>query len=130
MVFNSLNYIFVFLPLAVVGYYLLRKTAFGNLFMLCISLFFYVASAIWYLVPMLFTALIDYILGQKIQNSDDSSYRKRLLIISVIANIGLLSVFKYTGWLSNELATLLALFGVGLVSALSFINVAIRKIPQ
>jgi cytochrome c biogenesis protein CcdA len=79
---------------------------------------------------MLFTALIDYILGQKIQDSDDSSYRKRLLIISVIANIGLLSVFKYTGWLSNELATLLALFGVGLVSALSFINVAIRKIPQ
>jgi alginate O-acetyltransferase complex protein AlgI len=112
MVFNSLNYIFVFLPLTVVGYYLLRKTGFANLFMLCISLFFYAASAIWYLVPMLFTALIDYVLGQKIQDSDDPSYRKRLLIISVIANIGLLSVFKYTGWLSNELATLLALFGV------------------
>jgi alginate O-acetyltransferase complex protein AlgI len=116
--FNSLSYVLIFLPLTVVGYYLLRRTALANLFMLGASLFFYAASAVWYLIPMLFTALIDYFLGQKIQDSEDPAYRKRLLIISVVANIGLLSVFKYTGWISTELATLLGIFGttIGTIS--------------
>lgn len=112
MTFNSLSYVFIFLPLTVLGYYLLRRTSFANLFMACASLFFYAVSAIWYLVPMFISALIDYFVGQKIHDSNDPAYRKRLLILSVVANLGLLSVFKYTGWLSNELAALLALFGV------------------
>ena len=112
MTFNSLSYVFIFLPLTVLGYYLLRRTAFANLFMACASLFFYAFSAIWYLVPMFISALIDYFVGQKIHDSNNPEYRKRLLILSVVANLGLLSVFKYTGWLSQELASLLALFGV------------------
>lgn len=114
MTFNSLHYVFIFLPLTVLGYYLLRRTALANFFMLCASLFFYAASAIWYLAPMLFTALIDYFIGQKIQDSNDPAYRKRLLIVSVVANLGLLSVFKYTGWLSTELAAFLGLFGIAI----------------
>ena len=112
MTFNSLNYVFIFLPMTVLGYYLLRRTQLANLFMMCASLFFYAVSAIWYLVPMLFTALIDYFIGQKIQDSIDPAYRKRLLIISIIANMGVLSVFKYTGWISTEIAYLFGMFGV------------------
>lgn len=112
MTFNSLSYVFVFLPLTVLGYYLLRRTAFANLFMACASLFFYAAAAVWYLVPMFVSALIDYFIGQKIHDSQDQAYRKRLLITSVVANLSLLSVFKYTGWLSQELALLLGLFGI------------------
>jgi D-alanyl-lipoteichoic acid acyltransferase DltB (MBOAT superfamily) len=112
MTFNSFNYILIFLPLTVLGYYVLRRTSLANLFMLCASLFFYAVSAIWYLVPLLFTALIDYFIGQKIQDSNDPVYRKRLLIVSIVANIGLLSVFKYTGWLSTETSALLGFFGV------------------
>lgn len=112
MTFNSLSYVFIFLPLTVLGYLLLRRTRFANLFMACASLFFYAVSAIWYLVPMFISALIDYFVGQKIHDSNDPAYRKRLLILSVVANLGLLSVFKYTGWLSQELASLLALFGI------------------
>ena len=112
MIFNSLSYIFAFLPLVVAGYYLLRKTRFANHFMLVASLFFYASSALWYLIPLLVTGLIDYFIGQKIQDSDNEPYRKRLLIISVIANLGFLSIFKYTGWLSTELASFLAIFGI------------------
>jgi len=110
--FNSLSYVFIFLPFTVLGYLLLRRTSFANMFMTCASLFFYAVSAIWYLVPMFISALVDYFVGQKIHDSSDPAYRKRLLILSVVANLGLLSVFKYTGWLSNELASFLALFGV------------------
>ena len=112
MTFNSLSYVFLFLPLTVAGYYLLRRTPMANLFMACASLFFYAVSAVWYLVPLFITGLLDYFIGQKIHDSSDPAYRKRLLIVSVVANLGLLSVFKYTGWLSNELAAMLALFGV------------------
>lgn len=127
MTFNSLHYVFVFLPLTVLGYYLLRTTRLANFFMLCASLFFYAVGAIWYLAPMFFSALVDYFVGQKIQDSNDPAYRKRLLILSVVANLGLLSVFKYTSWLSTELATFVGIFGatigtisIGLPSAISF----------
>lgn len=112
MTFNSLSYVFVFLPLTILGYLLLRRTQLTNVFMALASLFFYAVAAIWYLVPLLFTALLDYFVGQKIHDSNDPAYRKRLLIVSVVANLSLLSVFKYTGWLSGELEALLALFGV------------------
>jgi len=80
--------------------------------MLVMSMIFYAASAPWYLIPMLFSALVDYIVGQKIQDSENPVYRKRMLIISIVINLGLLSVFKYTGWLSSEVATLFGVFGV------------------
>jgi alginate O-acetyltransferase complex protein AlgI len=112
MTFNSINYIFIFLPLTVLGYYLLRRTRLAHFFILCASLSFYAVSAIWYLVPMFFSAFIDYFVGQKIHDSNDPAYRKRLLILSIVTNIGLLSVFKYTGWISMEVASLLGLFGV------------------
>lgn len=114
MVFNSINYVFVFLPIVVVGYYLLRGTRFSSAFMLVASLFFYAASAIWFLLPMMFSALVDYFVGQKIQDSDDPSRRKRLLILSVVINLGFLSIFKYTSWLSAELAALFGYFGIGI----------------
>lgn len=114
MTFNSLNYIFVFLPITVVGYYVLRGTRFSNFFMLVASLFFYAASALWYLPPMFFSALVDYFVGQRIADSSDPAYRKRMLVLSIIVNLGLLSIFKYTGWLSTEVSALLAVFGVSL----------------
>lgn len=114
MTFNSLSYVFIFLPLALLGYYLLRRTRLANAFMAVISLFFYAATAIWYLIPLFVTALLDYFIGQKVHDSNDPAHRKRLLIFSVVANLALLSVFKYTGWLSSELAALLAVFGIAI----------------
>lgn len=114
MQFQSLAYVFGFLPLVLIGYLLLRRTRFSNLFMLLASLYFYAIDAIWYLAPFFATALLDFYIGQKIQASEEEAYRKRMLIISVVANLGLLSVFKYTGWLSGEAAKLLGLIGVGL----------------
>jgi len=52
MQFNSFQFIFVFLPLTLGGYLLLRSTRFANLFMLVASLCFYAIGALWYLVPL------------------------------------------------------------------------------
>ena len=120
MQFNSVSFIFGFLPAVLAGYLLLRRTPFANLFMLLASLYFYGSGAWWYLVPFFVTALIDFFVGQRIEQSQDDRYRRRLLVVSVVANLGLLSVFKYTGWLSADLSSALAPLGISLpVIALS-----------
>src|ERR1700728_4478716 len=112
MQFNSYNFIAVFLPIVLAGYLLLRRTRFANAFMLLASLYFYAVGALWYLAPFFATALIDFFVGQQIQASENVRYRKRMLVISVVANLGLLSVFKYTTWLTSDLAPLLAPYGI------------------
>jgi D-alanyl-lipoteichoic acid acyltransferase DltB (MBOAT superfamily) len=56
--------------------------------------------------------LLDFFVGQKIQASNEEAFRRRLLMVSVVANLGLLSVFKYTSWLSTGLSGFLAGFGI------------------
>lgn len=112
MQFNSLSFVFVFLPIVLSGYLALRRTRWANSFMLLASLYFYGSSAWWYLAPFFLTALLDFVVGQLIEESQDQRYRKRLLIVSIVANLGLLSVFKYTGWLSSDLSAALAHIGI------------------
>jgi len=127
MQFNSFVFIFAFLPGALAGYLVLRKTRFANAFMLAASIYFYAQGALWYLAPLFFTALLDFFIGQKIEASTDHRYRRGLLVVSVVANLGLLSVFKYTTWLTADVSRALAPFGIamspiliGLPPAISF----------
>src|SRR4051812_22770470 len=96
------------------GYLILRRTGLANFFILLMSLYFYASSALWYLAPFFFTALIDFWIGQKIFDSGDERYRKWLLAISVVVNLAVLSVFKYTTWLSGSLSAGLAHYGIAL----------------
>lgn len=112
MQFNSLPFVFLFLPVTLAGYLLLRKTRLANAFMLVASIYFYAVGAWWYLAPFFVTALVDYFIGQKIEASNDDVRRRRLLTVSVVANLLLLSVFKYTGWLTTGLSVWLSGFGI------------------
>jgi alginate O-acetyltransferase complex protein AlgI len=111
MQFNSFSFIFVFLPLVLGGYLLLRKTKYANAFMLLASVYFYASGAWWFLLPLFTTALLDFFIGQYIAHSHNATFRMRMLWVSIVANLGLLSVFKYTGWLSSDLSSLLSVYG-------------------
>ncbi|MDB5651125.1 MAG: rane-bound O-acyltransferase family protein [Hyphomicrobiales bacterium] len=121
MQFNSVAYIFGFLPFVVAGWALLRRTRYANPFIACVSLYFYGSSRVWYLAPLFFTALLDYYIGQKVYESKDPLRRRNLTAFSVVANLGLLSYFKYGHWLTAKFAPALA--GVGL--ALPVISVGL-----
>ncbi len=82
--------------------------------MLAASMWFYASSALWYLAPLLVTALLDFVIGQRVDASQREAYRRRLITISVVANLGLLSVFKYTTWLSSQTTAFAAMFGLAL----------------
>ncbi len=116
MTFISLDYLLVFLPLVVGLYYLFRRSFLVNVIILFASYIFYAAGALWYLLPLVFTSLLDFLVGILLSRTDRQRTRRILLIASLTANLGLLALFKYTPWLIGNLN--LGLAAVGLDIAL------------
>ena len=94
MLFSSVFFLFTFLPIVLVIYTLLPKKN-KNLFLFLASLFFYAWGEPIYVLIMIFSTFFDYNVGKKIDVSNDEKKRKRLLITSVVVNLGMLFTFKY-----------------------------------
>lgn len=97
MVFSSSVFLFVFLPIVLVAYYLIRPK-FRNVFLLLASLFFYAWGEHKFVVILLASILINYTFGLLI----DVARRKfghgaslAMLIVGIILDCGLLFYFKY-----------------------------------
>lgn len=73
-----------------------------------------------YIFILGFTILIDYFSGIGIENAK-GGVRKRLLLLSLIANIGVLSVFKYHNFINQNLTALLN--GVDLSNPIPFLTI-------
>jgi len=97
MVFSSSIFLFFFLPLVVIGYYLLNKN-FRIYFLLLASLLFYAWGEPRYILIMLLSITINYTFGLFINASIFSRKRffaKVLLILATTGNLGILFYFKY-----------------------------------
>lgn len=92
MLFNSLQF-FVFF-IIVTGLYFLLPHKFRWLLLLISSCYFYMAFVPIYILILGFTIVIDYFAGILLENTTGSK-RKLYLIASLVANIGVLAVFKY-----------------------------------
>jgi alginate O-acetyltransferase complex protein AlgI len=114
MTFISYDYLFLFLPLAVGLYYVLRKTILANVLVLAASYLFYGLTHAWYLIPLIVTSLIDFGVGLLMSRTDRTAYRRTLLIVSLTANLGLLAFFKYGPWLVDSANLGLAAVGAGI----------------
>ncbi|RDY23939.1 MBOAT family protein [Romboutsia maritimum] len=110
MVFSSLVFLFLFLPIVLVFYYL-SGSKFKNYILLIASLFFYAWGEPKYIFLMIGSILVNYIFGIKV-SSDKKNERKVWLIISIILNIGILIIFKYTDFF---LININSLFKINLV---------------
>jgi alginate O-acetyltransferase complex protein AlgI len=120
--FNSLCFLLVFLPCTFALYALYRKTALANWILTGAGLAFYATVGLIYLLPLLFTCLFDYAVGAYLARSDDERMRRIAFVASVAVQLSLLCAFKYAGWLSTELAGLVAALGFG-------VNVAHISLP-
>jgi alginate O-acetyltransferase complex protein AlgI len=112
LTFNSYGFIFVFLPIAVAGYSVLRATRYVNWWLAAVSLYFYATAGVVYLAPLLFTCVFDFFVGQKLIEPISPASRKALFVTSVTVQIFLLSVCKYLGWLSESANHLAAAAGL------------------
>jgi D-alanyl-lipoteichoic acid acyltransferase DltB (MBOAT superfamily) len=111
VVFNSYTFA-IFLPIVLGGYWLLRGHKRQNLLLLVASYVFYGAWDVRFLLLMWFTTLVDYAVGRKLQSETDDKVRQRVLIVSLIVNLGVLATFKYFGFFTDSFASLADSVGV------------------
>ena len=106
MLFSSITFLFVFLPIVLAVYFLVPYR-FKNLVMLIASLFFYAWGDPTYLVLMLFSSFFNYYMGKELGKitAEDPS-RKRNLIFAVVINLLILGFFKYWGFLLDTFSTI------------------------
>jgi D-alanyl-lipoteichoic acid acyltransferase DltB (MBOAT superfamily) len=110
VLFNSLDYI-LFLGIAVAGFWLLARHAqLRIIFVFVASCLFYMAWHPAYIVLILGSTLIDYVVGLRIHATDRPKARKRWLMVSLVSNLGLLGLFKYFNFASQATADVLGLF--------------------
>ena len=95
MLFSSVSFIFLFLPLVVMLYYLfLIKGRKASNYLLCIaSLFFYAWGEPKYVIVLLVSITINWWVGLSIARYQ--VWKKQLLVFATIVNIGIIFVFKY-----------------------------------
>ncbi len=113
MVFSSTFFIFAFLPITLGGYYLIRKD-FRNAFLLLMSLIFYAVGEPKFVFVMMASIVANYLLGLAIWQIKDQSvpFKRVLLVIAIIANLGLLFYYKYYDFAINNINLL---FGTNLL---------------
>jgi alginate O-acetyltransferase complex protein AlgI len=96
---------FIFLPVVLLGYHLLRGRARKYRLLLAASWFFYMSWNPWFLWVILFTSVVDYYAGLLIERAATPGRRRAWLMLSLVTNLGFLAVFKYTNFfLANSLA--------------------------
>lgn len=103
MVFSSMFFMWVYLPVVVLGYHIVGKK-YKNSFLVLASLFFYAWGEPVYILLMLFSIAFNWKMGIWIE----SSFKKRkLLIADLIINVAILAVFKYLDMIISSVNTIL-----------------------
>ena len=103
MVFSSTIFLCIFLPLVLLGYYICPKRG-RNLFLLIASLVFYAWGEPKYVFLMIFSIIANYVFGLLMDKFRQNSRRlKLMLVLSVIVDLGLLGVFKYTDFIISNI---------------------------
>ena len=101
MLFNSIEFA-LFFPIVTVLFFVLPHK-YRWLLLLLASCFFYMFFKPVYILILILTIVIDYFAGIWIAKTENRTKRKQLLLLSIIANIGVLVVFKYFNFLSENI---------------------------
>ncbi len=107
MLFNSINFL-IFFPVVVAIYFLLPHRI-RWLWLLGMSCVFYMAFVPVYIFILGFTIVIDYFAGILIEKFTGKP-RKLMLLVSLCANIGVLAVFKYYNFITENINQIFSSF--------------------
>ena len=100
MLFTSMEFLFLFFPIILIGYFFL-PFQFRNYWLLLVSLFFYAWGEPKFVLIMLFSIGFNYLAALRIEElSERKCIRKLMLTIAVFVNLGILFIFKYIQILS------------------------------
>ncbi len=113
MLFNSPEYFFVFLPLAVVVYFLINRAGYyraAKVWLVGASLYFYAYWNAAYLGLILASILVNYSVAgrMRVAHNGNGGGSKALLVAGVTFNLGLLGYFKYSDFFIANINALLS----------------------
>ena len=112
MLFNSIDFA-IFLPIVFILYWFVtnKSLKLQNLLIVGASYLFYGWWDWRFLSLILFSSLVDYIVGLGLLNEENQSKRKVLLWTSIVINLGFLCVFKYYNFFLTNFITAFSFFG-------------------
>jgi len=113
LLFNSIEFA-IFLPSVFLIYWFVFKNSLGNqnIFLTGASYVFYGWWDWRFLLLILSSSIVDFVLGQKLMEQKDESKRKYLLTISLCFNLGLLFIFKYFNFFIDSFVELSEFLGL------------------
>jgi alginate O-acetyltransferase complex protein AlgI len=110
VLFNSLEFLFLFLPLSLLGYHLFAKWASHETamsFLTAASLFYYSWWDVRCLPLLLVSLTFNFVMGRLIRVPRRRSRQKICLILGVGANLLLLGYYKYTAFFVTSVNVLM-----------------------
>ena len=115
MLFNSIDFA-IFLPIVFILYWFVtaQHLKLQNLLLVGASYFFY---AFWdwrFLSLIVFSTVLDFIVGLLLEKENNQGRRKLYLLISVVVNLGFLGFFKYFNFFLENFIEVYSLFGMSL----------------
>jgi len=111
MVFASITFLFLFLPLVLAGHFVLPR-ALRNLFLLLVSLLFYAWGEAFYVLLMLASTAANYLFGLWVDRTRETGSGRVVLAFAVIANVAGLAAFKYANFFTDTLSVPLSQAGL------------------
>lgn len=122
MFFNSIDFAVFFLIVFTLYWVISKNRNYRNILILCASYFFYGWWDWRFLLLIVGSSCVDFVIGQLLYKTTDQSKRKKLLWVSLAVNLGLLFYFKYTNFFIESFVSSFNLFGNDLeASTLSII---------
>lgn len=126
MVFSSIIFLFLFLPLVLLGYFLLKKE-YRNVFLIIASIGFYAADKPKFIIVLMASVAINYLMGLYINYAKKHFNKlgnRTVLTITVLLNLGLLFYFKYMNFFISSangvFGTNISLMNIALPLGISF----------
>jgi alginate O-acetyltransferase complex protein AlgI len=112
MLFNSIDFA-IFLPMVFIVYWFMLRNHLNiqNLFLVIASYLFYGWWDYRFLALIIFSTLVDFMIGIRLSKVINTNRRKVLLWISIIVNIGLLGFFKYFNFFLDNFKLAFSFFG-------------------
>lgn len=110
MVFSSVIFLLYFLPLFFILYFFSGKK-YRNIVILLASIAFYSWGAPIFIYILLASTFLDFYLVKWMHEAANVQKKKRLLILSILLNVGLLAYFKYANFFVENMNSFIAMLG-------------------
>ena len=107
MVFASAIFLFLFLPITIIGYFLI-KPKYRNFWLFIMSLVFYAWGGLIYAILFIFSAYINFLFG--IWMEKNRRRKELILSLSIVWNLGILAYFKYSSFILLNLQAVIQIF--------------------